>query len=146
MDSEFGDPPEEELPYLPLEQSFVAGQASNTENSTHSDELFSCFISTLTDSQSNSGVQIKESYQCRRCGKHFGRLDHVKRHCRSREFWFLFAVDPILVRFRTIGELMNPPRCERAYLPMQAVLERLQSKVTSSNIRRPSVQVNGLFS
>lgn len=112
MDSEPGDPPEEELPYKPLEQSFVSGLASNTESSIHSDELFSCFISTLTDSQSNSGVQIKESYQCRRCGKHFGRLDHVKRHCRSREFWRLLAFDPTLVRFRAIEELTIPPRCE----------------------------------
>lgn len=91
MNSGFGDPPEEHSPSQPFEQSFLPAGVSNPESSTASDELFTCLISKSTDTHSNAGSQPKEFYQCRRCGRYFGRLDHVKRHCRSREFLVLRA-------------------------------------------------------
>ena len=94
MDSDFGDPPENALPAQSLLESFVLADNSNADNSTVSDELFSCLISTSAESHSSAGGQTKEFYQCRRCSKHFGRLDHVKRHCRTREFWSLHSFVP----------------------------------------------------
>lgn len=89
MNSDFEDPPpEEDLPSQPFEKSFPSTENSNAEScSISTDDLFSSLISTSPNGPFNTGGgQTRALYKCRRCGRHFGRLDHVKRHCRSREF------------------------------------------------------------
>lgn len=81
-----GNLPEEELPIQSSQQSFPPMVVNGAESPISPDEIFSYLISTSTDDHSVTGGQTKELYQCRPCGKQFGRLDHVKRHCRSREF------------------------------------------------------------
>lgn len=68
------------------EQLSLSTNIDSGETAVPSDELFTCFIGALPDSGSHSGPVRKEIYQCRCCGKQFGRLDHVKRHSRSRKF------------------------------------------------------------
>ena len=51
--------------------------------------LFSILPTGATDSQ---GFE-KTAYQCNYCGNRYGRVDHAKRHCQSREC----SVGPVLL-------------------------------------------------
>ena len=44
-------------------------------------DLFSVLPAGAIDPQG----QEKTVYQCNCCGNRYGRVDHAKRHCRSRE-------------------------------------------------------------
>lgn len=130
MNDGLGDPTEKELPSHLLGQPSLSTEVSNTEGSIFTADMSSYVICTSTEvlPSSNDQSPPKTWYQCRRCGKHFGRLDHVKRHCRSRGSICLSK-----------GLLLMLGRCERADVLVQSMLERLQSKVTSSLMSMSSV-------
>ena len=86
MNSNIDDPIEEELSSLPIEPPFPSMDAGDPESSTSPSELFSTLTNVSNSGTSSTGGLGKDVYKCLLCGKHFGRLDHVKRHCRSREF------------------------------------------------------------
>lgn len=123
VNGDIDDPFEEELPSQPFEQPFLSMEVDNPESSTSPNDLFSSLVSISTNGNSNTGGQGKDLYKCHRCGKHFGRLDHVKRHCRSRRFLLCAdVVEWLLILFR----------CKRPDIFLQAVLEKLQPKVSRS--------------
>ena len=69
-----------EAPMVPLEGDGAALDQLLTSRNDYS-ELFSIVPTTATDCQ---GLE-KTAYQCNYCGNCYGRVDHARRHCQSRE-------------------------------------------------------------
>ena len=77
-----------EAPSAPVEGDGAALDQMLISRNDYSD-LFSILPTGATESQG----QEKTVYQCNCCGNRYGRLDHVRRHCQSRES----SVGPVLL-------------------------------------------------
>ena len=69
-----------ETPSAPVEGDGAVLDQLLMSSNGYSD-LFSVLPAGATDSQG----QEKTVYHCNCCGNRYGRVDHARRHCRSRE-------------------------------------------------------------